>query len=81
MKEKSSKMDLYELVPYNTHSILETSNISNLFQTLETTVYQDACTQNQISDLFNFLNYRIDELAEEKGHGLSIPMSNVLISL
>ena len=80
MKEKSSKMDLYELVPYNTHSILETSNISNLFQTLETTVYQDACTQNQISDLFNFLNYRIDELAEEKGHGLSIPMSNVLIS-
>lgn len=80
IKEKGNKMDLYELVPYNAQSILETNNISNLFQTLETTIYQDTRKHEHISDLFNFLNYRIDKLAEEKGHGLSIPMSNVLIS-
>lgn len=80
LKEKTIKTDLFTLVPQNAQAIIETNNITSLFQALETTSFQKDYEQLHFSDLFNFLNHKIDELAEAKGHGLSVPMSNVLIS-
>lgn len=80
LKEKTAKTDLFTLVPQNAQAIIETNNITSLFQTLEATPFQKDYEQLHFSDLFNFLNHKIDELAEVKGHGLSVPMSNVLIS-
>ena len=80
LKEKNQKADLFSLVPLHAQAIIETNNINSLFQALEATPFVDEYEQLHFSDLFNFLNHKIDEIAEEKGHGLSVPMSNVLIS-
>lgn len=80
LKEKNHKADLFALVPTDAQAIVETSNINHLFQALEAAPYQQAYEQLHFSALFNFLNHKIEDLAEEKAHGLSVPMSNVLIS-
>lgn len=80
LKEKNQKADLFSLVPLHAQAIIETNNINSLFQALEASPFVDEYEQLHFSDLFNFLNHKIDEIAEEKGHGLSVPMSNVLIS-
>lgn len=80
LKEKSQRANLFQLVPSDAQTIIETNNINSLFQALETTSFQKDYEQLHISDLFDFLNHKIDDLAAEKGHGLSVPMSNVLIS-
>lgn len=80
LKEKNHKADLFTLVPTDAQAIVETNNINNLFQALEAAPYRQAYEELHFSALFNFLNHKIEELAEEKGHGLSVPMSNVLIS-
>lgn len=80
LKEKNQKVDLFTLVPADAQAIVETSNINHLFQALEAAPYKQAYEQLHFSALFNFLNHKIENMAEEKAHGLSVPMSNVLIS-
>ena len=80
LKEKNQKADLFTLVPEGAQAIVETSNINSLFQALDGATYQQAYEQLHFSELFSFLDHKIEELAEERAHGLSVPMSNVLIS-
>ena len=80
LKEQNHKADLFTLVPRDAQAIIETGNINTLFHALEAAPYQNELEQLHLSDLFTFLNHKIDDMAEEKGHGLSVPMSNVLIS-
>ena len=80
IKEQKTKANLFTLVPQDAQAIIETNNINSLFQDLEGSVFYQDYKNIHFSDLFNFLNHKIDQLAEKKGHGLSVPMSNVLIS-
>ena len=68
LKEQNHKADLFTLVPRDAQAIIETGNINTLFHALEAAPYQNELEQLHLSDLFTFLNHKIDDMAEEKGH-------------
>lgn len=80
LKEKSMKADLFTLVPHDAQAILETNNINALFESLDLCSFRKQYEELNFSELLTFLDRKVDDRAERKGHGLSVPMSNVLIS-
>lgn len=80
LKKKSMKADLFTLVPHDSKAILETNNINMLFESLDLSSFRKQYEALNFSELLTFLSNKVDDRAEQKGHGLSVPMSNVLIS-
>jgi hypothetical protein len=75
-REKS----LYEFVPSDCVSVMESDNVSFYMGLLSQMNYAEKARQFQPMALFNFIFSGLDEYATAKAHGLSSQMSRLLVS-
>lgn len=80
LQEKSTAIDLYNLVPMECEAILETNNINTLYQTIRSSQFSKDYESLKVSEILRFLTADLDQLSKHQAHGLSTEMSQLLIS-
>ena len=79
-KEKESDTNLYTLIPKDCIAILETDNAGHFFHNINNVNYERNINSLKISELLYGLKNNFETLSDNKIHGFSKQMSQIIVS-